>query len=458
MLLRPLCPACAETPSPAAPPVPLGSAGQKVELFRGRVRILGRPASEVMGTVTLALTRSTELNWAVDVSDDTPYELYDEWGYFGQRDSASIELVVDDETIENVEAEFTRHAGGYIKSATLGDPSAAPLNHVVAAWVSGPRLPVQMPLHEHKGEHSSVWSGRWSIETQGWLAQFDERSDYQQAVNEARDTDCCVLTHSVTLTRKDGSTFDGKAAHELLLALQYGLSLAIGRWTSPVAPVGYDSIGRPLWSFWAPVFASPPKLSAGWWRGSRGQDLASYLDSFVTHWLDPLHHGPLRFASIAAIASFETGFLEQRVLTAYSALEMLSWVTEVLERGVSEKAHEGRPSSQRLRRLLRHARIPVEWPLGEPGITLKHYAQEQDCSDAVYALARVRHRIVHPRQPNEIYSHPQLLLAASMLATHYLNLILLHRLGYRDKVADLARLGGWHGDVTDVPWLEPAEG
>jgi hypothetical protein len=66
----------------------------------------------------------------------------------------------------------------------------------------------------------------------------------------------------------------------------------------------------------------------------------------------------LRLATTSAILAVESGFIEQRLQTACSALEMLPWVTEVLEGGMDEaKCGYKHDSAWRIPRLLTSAAV-----------------------------------------------------------------------------------------------------
>jgi hypothetical protein len=64
-------------------------------------------------------------------------------------------------------------------------------------------------------------------------------------------------------------------------------------------------------------------------------------------------------------------------------------------------------------------------------------------------VTQIRNRLVHPTGDQErTYRRDGLVAETWLLTRHYLVLLILHSLGYRD----LRKTSGWAGDREDVPW------
>jgi hypothetical protein len=353
-----------------------------------------------------------------------------------------------------IDVEFAGDGRGWISGTSVGDDQA-PLDHVVAHWVNLPRILPAAGLHEHHPDdrwHS--WTGRWQATVGGWTITIDARPDHQVVYGEAVDAESFVVTHTMDLRRSNGTTFTGTEAAQALSGLQYALSFAVGHWTSPAVPVGFGSDGTVRWSEWLPLHLGRPRRGAGWWVDTRADDLSAFVGAYFAHWAAPDRREPLRFATTAAILAVETGFVEQRLLTAFAALEMLSWVTDVLEGGMDEAKWRGKGAAWRLRRLLTGAKVDVTLSRGAQAGPLAQFAQAEQQQDAPNALALVRDRVTHPKNPRDLYRFKGLVAEASRLACRYLELVILHRINYRGHIADRTKLGGWIGDTEPAPWAK----
>ncbi len=340
----------------------------------------------------------------------------------------------------------------------MGTPDD-PIDHVVAHWVNLPRILPASVIHQHHNGRRTTYSGRWTVDVGGWQIVIDARPDHQQAFSQACADESFVITHTMDLRRADGSAFTGRQASDILAALQYALSFAVGYWAPPAAPVGYAADGTIRWAEWGPTHGGRPRRGAGWWIDTRSDDLRAFVAAYVAHWNDPALREPLRFATTSAILAVETGFVEQRLQTAYSALEMLSWVTEVLEGTptggkLDEDKWHKKGSAWRLRRLLGRTNTDLSLAASGP-MTQFAGAQCAPGSDQLQALALVRDRLTHPRHPGDLYQDKGLVAEASRIACRYLELAILHRIDYRGHISNRTVLGGWIGDAERAPWSEP---
>ena len=433
---------------------PLNEPGVPLILFDGQLRrtIAGQEIS-APGRVTLTWrTERASLLWTVDldtVSDETSYMA---WRYRPGQDSAQIAIDFADLRSAHLDVRLNGEGKGWIPGSTLGDDTAQ-LDHLIAHWINLPMILPASGLHEHHRDGgSTTWGGRWQTSFAGWALTIDARPDHPRVYERAREEESFVITHVMDLRRNDGTAFPGAEAADVLTGLQYALSFAVGHWTSPALPVGYDASGVIRWSQWHPLHTGRPRRGAGWWADTRSEDLEAFVASYFDHWTDLSKREPLRFATTAAILAVETGFVEQRLQTAYSALEMLSWVTEVLEGGMAEHKWSSEKADWRLRRLLSAAEVDSDIRRENDSI-LAQFARSEQLGDTAAALTQVRHRLTHPRNPTDLYRTRGLVAEASRLACRYLELMILHRIGYQGHVADRTKLGRWVGETDPAPWV-----
>ena len=438
--------------APVVAYLPLTSPSEPLVVYRGLIRRSadGRELS-APGAITLTWKRRPHLSWSVDLDTVDSHDDWRAWRYKPEDSAVRLLLAVDAMEAE-VDAQFAGDGKGWLPGGSVGD-GTAPLQRVVAHWINMPRALPSAGLHEHRADGSyTTWSGRWQAKINGWLATIDARPDHNQVYAGAVDAESFVITHMMEIRREDGATFTGDEVAEVLSGLQYAVSFAVGHWTCPAVPIGYGADGDVRWSEWYPLYADRPRRGAGWWADTRGEDLTELVTAYFEHWAEPAKREPLRFATTSAILAVETGFVEQRLQTSYSAIEMLSWVTEVLKGGMNEAKWRHHGSAWRVRRLLTRANVDIQLPRDTAGRPLSQFAREERQQDAPAALALIRDRLAHPKDPRDLYRPGGLVADASRLACHYLELVILHRINYRGHIADRTKLGRWIGDVEPAPW------
>ncbi|MGM0928838.1 MAG: hypothetical protein ACQEXN_03900 [Actinomycetota bacterium] len=424
--------------------IPFNAVGDPVEIWTGDLGIQrpdGRKAS-APGKVQLLWRSGLEVKWHIHPGfDDDPA-----WAVSGDRDPSSLTFDLAGRPAK-LNAHIHRHGEGWISGGSLGRPEG--LDHVIAHWVNLPHLHGK-PVSNAKG--TEAWAGRFQMQIREWSITIDARPNLSKVYADAKRQHSFALTHVMELRRADSAIFDAPAAKELLEALHYGVSFALGRWSSPAIRVGLTADGVPQWTEWAPVHTDhPAKGSLGWWNKTRAADLEEALLTYANRWSDPKRQRSLRFLTTSAILAMESGFVEQRIMTAVAALKHLSWVTEILEAEVPEAKWMGFKTSKRLRRLLDQASIGLGVsPENSP--RLAEYAKHANI-DGPEAVTRIRHALTHPKDTADIYEVPGLIAEAARLATRYLNLGTLYWLGYTGSVVDGTKRGGWYGQSDLVPWV-----
>jgi hypothetical protein len=427
--------------------------GEPLTLFAGEIRrtISGQDIA-TPGRVTLTWKQTAHLAWSVDLDAVTEEIAYQAWHYRPEQGKARIALDFTNTLRAELDVRFHGEGKGWIPGSTIGEEIVR-LDHVIAHWVNLPMILPASGLHEHNHDSYRTWSGRWRASFAGWTVTIDARPDHREVYDQAVEAESFVITHTMDLRRSDGTEFTGADAGDILSGLQYALSFAVGHWTCPAMPIGYGPDGEILWSQWFPLHAGRPRRGAGWWANTRSEDLTALLTSYFSHWMDPAKRELLRHATTAAILAVETGFVEQRLQTAYSALEMLSWVNEVLEGTMDEDKWRYKGSAWRIRRLLDRATADTAFARNNDTL-LAQFGKSENMSDAPAALAQVRHRLTHPKNPTDMYRTPGLVAEASRLACRYLELAILHRIDYRGHIADRTKLGRWIGEADIAPWIE----
>jgi hypothetical protein len=234
----------------------------------------------------------------------------------------------------------------------------------------------------------------------------------------------------------------------ILTAYQSASSFVLGRFTSPVLAEARDDSGRLIWREWTVRFADQLGGVTAWWDRT-ASPIADPIRLLGDRLLDPRRQRVAGYLVQAYVASNRGGFVEQRLSTAFAALELLSWQRAVLEGGVDPNKHDSKRADQRLRSMLAEAKVPISVP--EHLSALVAFARDEGLGDAPKSVTEVRHRLTHPKSPGDLYDRKRLLTDAWLLTVRYLELLILHWTGYTGQVVDRTKLGGF-AQLDPVPW------
>lgn len=356
----------------------------------------------------------------------------------------------------------TAHAassnGGWIDHADFVIPRAR-LKRVIVNWINLPNIFAsgRIEIDEPDGR-SHCWAGRWQIDVGDWRLTLDRHHDYNDTTNGADATPIFTFTHVMEFRRADGGEFDADAANQMLEYMRVCMSFAFGRWVAPALPVGYDEDDRVAWESWASPICDPMKeVGSAWLYRLRSDDLTELFKRALPAFMDPQRPGITRFQMILAVQAVETGFVEQRILAIFSALENLEWSGLVLGNLVSSRDYKDSRGEDRLRQILELAHIQTNIDtVNLP--SLADFAAKEKLSDGPAAVVNLRNRLVHPKRINDqIYQFDGLMCDAWLLSRHYLNLLILHSIGYRGSYVRLLPPFGWAGDAEPVPWVATEE-
>jgi hypothetical protein len=149
--------------------------------------------------------------------------------------------------------------------------------------------------------------------------------------------------------------------------------------------------------------------------------------------------------------------VEQRIITALSALDTLSWTAEVIESGVPAKKWRGEGASVHLTRLLQWLHIDPAHTDSPGRAAISDWGRAHECENLPASVVAVRNAVTHPKPGENVYAHDGVLQQAWLLAVYWLQLAVLRRISYRGHAADTADVTRWAGDSDPVPWT-PIEG
>jgi hypothetical protein len=293
------------------------------------------------------------------------------------------------------------------------------------------------------------WTGRQSWRLGEWTMAVDARPDLHPVVKALRTTGKYAVTHLAVLHRVDARPFTAEECEPVLTAYQLASSFVLGRFTCPALAEARDDRGRLVWREWGARLADPLGGVTAWWNRAAAP-MADPVRLLGERLLDPKRGRVARHLAQSYVASNRRGFVEQRITTAFAALELLSWQRAVLEGGADPVKHEKKKGADwRLRAMLTNAKVPIASVPAHLS-ALKAFASDEGLGDAPKVVAEVRHRITHPKALEDLYERDRLLTEAWLLTVRYLELLILHWVGYTGRVVDRTKRELLQVDA--VPW------
>ncbi len=416
---------------PLTPVYPFADPGTSVELHNGDVEVAGESSR---GRAEWHLDGRRVITWTCDGGAPLgEVEVSFERPGFGRVRIPGLTTNTDGEGDLWGEVEWS---------------SGAELVRAVTHWPNMPLLAPSEPLQRE----SRWWTGRTVVQGAGWVLTLDAREDLRAALDVATRHSLSFISHTGELVRQDGSPFAANEAKKALVDFQIAVSFALGRWSAPALPVGYDASGTVAWEQWANWRCSPPGGVMSWWDGAASDDLQALISIYMGTEATDQHEVARHLMRTSIASNHPSTTVEARIMLAQSGLEYLWWVRNVLSGRVD--ADSRHPHwHDRLRSLLAEASVDTAIPGHLHG--LQEFGAAE-CLDGPEAIARVRNRLVHPRDAGEPYRIQMLVADSWLLTMEYLDLMTLHTLGYAGTYGPRVP-GRWRGDQVRVPWAaQPA--
>lgn len=431
---------------PLTPIYPFNEPGEAIDLYSGPIG--GLNGSGLKGTIRLFPFPSPELRWQVG-SPETE-DRHPRIGHVGDR-------------FELTAGEMTGH--GIVSSASCDSVTGSSshlefesgdlLENVLVHWMNLPNYLGNKTLHYTNTDGSTWTRSRLTFEIVGWSITLDGRPDSESLFKEDVGLARYVLTHVMDLRRADSSPFELESARRVIEALRLSLSFAAGRWVAPTLSDGFNATGGQTWRSWSiPVCAPYERIGSPVISPLVYADLEAFLKTSVAKLLDPEAANTTRFQMQLATQTSNLGFVENRIFSAFPAIENLSWETFVLG-GVVSKAEFGKsnvwPTARRLRELLIRAQIPTG--VDEKRLPALHQLAAEKGIDGPEAVTWVRNQLIHPKDPHDrLYARESLVVQAWQQSREYVCMLLLHALGYTGGYLSSVPPHGWLAAPAPVPW------
>lgn len=261
------------------------------------------------------------------------------------------------------------------------------------------------------------------------------------------------ITHWGTLTKATGDPIEFGEAEAELYKLHTFLSFARGSWTGLFSPRGIGEGGEVVWAEWGDRLASEWKSPTSWWDRHNAQALESAYPGFSRRWNEEYWREVISTAVYWYLRSNAAGSgagVDGGVILTQAALEKVAWARLVEEwKSLSGKGFGRLYPSDQLRLLLSRMGAPLSIPSAMSGLVSLGSGSNWD---GPRTFTECRNDLVHASKGKWSAGQRVPYFEVWNLGQWYLELALLHLSGFDDVYWDRSRLGGWVGEVQEVPW------
>jgi hypothetical protein len=290
------------------------------------------------------------------------------------------------------------------------------------------------------------------LEADGWQAVLYAAAETAANLEGLKSVGGYALTHLGDIRRGDGGTFTAAMFDEMQACLHYLLAFAAGSWAPPMLPVGYDAEGHRVWELWELPVYGPRSSMVNWFNRHQPSQLTGVFPGFLSLYKSGFWAMELRRVVHWYVSSNQAlGGVDGALILAYTALELLAWVTLVEDWQVLSKSKfKDLKGGAQIEALLDTFAIPTTVPTELT--VLAPLAQAEGWSGPA-SLSAMRNSCVHPEKRDAASTAPEMTkVDVWQLALWYIELVLLRLCDYNGTYVNRVRRDGWRVSTTKVPW------
>lgn len=391
----------------------------------------GQPCGPM--TVTMPLRSGPRIRWYCEGGCDI--------------DTKSLQVVhpLLGEITVPVFVENTYGFGSPDGTTVVGDLDAKIVG-ITALWLN---LPLIFAWSKEVGE-SPV-----DVAIDGWRLTLDSRPDLSAVEREAQKLRTPFFTtHEALLQRDKGEPFAAEVGLDVLVGFHTAFSFGLGRFVAPVLPRGIDQAGNVKWEGWQDWRCDSRWGVESWLAPLRKEDVSELLTCFMSAWLDQDRRSTVRYGALGSIFGHNPKpTAEAGVMLAQAELEALAWHKLVVSGTYSSAEYKAGNANDRITEMLAACSIDATIPDDlEALLDLATAPGTTAPQSGPGVAAWVRNRLTHPKDPSAPCDIENLVWHTKILLLEYLDLALLHEIGYAGGWSRLYPPGRWSGTTEPVPW------
>lgn len=311
-----------------------------------------------------------------------------------------------------------------------------------------------------RGMSARSWD-RIVLRREPWLVTLDPVENDGDLRNEAIATRGYAITRVGKIERTDGKMFSLEDVQIVLEKLKHVFSFAFERWCPPTLLVGLGADQQRVCTLVTPSRIGRFQGHLGWFDFHHPGTLGDLFTGIWERWQDEQCREALEDAIYWFIEIHrEPIHIETGIVLGQITLEMLGWLLLVETAPIISSDGFGKlAAADKLALLLSRCSIPINVPPELSALAKLAKGLNWRGSDA---CVNVRNWIVHANRKNRgrVKQHKiasDELWDAHCLGCWYVELVLLHMLGYQGKYSKRMANGRWVGLVESVPWARASE-
>lgn len=305
------------------------------------------------------------------------------------------------------------------------------------------------------------WQGRTTVTGDGWTVHFDLLPGVtHEKWKELKGIGGYSFTQTGRIARTDGGCFNSTEAKSVLQRIGFGLSLALGRRTPCLLPVGYLR-GIPMWALWATAPVDPVRSSSDWLESTcTAKQIGELISNVLSFTSVESNLQSFKNALAYYIAANVDVDVHLRAALPISGLQLLTYYSFVTvgphtpgEWKRMVPAVKG--TEWEVRKLLEAMEITLAVPRHFKNVAAvrRRLARNDSQTDVLGTVIKMRNVATHPtKQQYDDYSVYEW-AEAGLLANYWLCLALLYMVGYQGNVAAVLQPRYRNpGELRGVPW------
>lgn len=298
----------------------------------------------------------------------------------------------------------------------------------------------------------SVGSRRWTLKADEWDVVIDLVEPSGKVMDSLKLNGGFGITHIGRVSRNNHAHTTAEDYNQISRVLRYYLGFCRGFWVGPMLPF-VENLNKKL--FYYSSYRLTPWQSVGsWFPRQKPLEAGKSFKQFVRLFQDSDWTDALVYSIEWYIDANTADTLESSIVKMQFGLEVLAWMMLVRKGAKSKSQYEADSATQNLQELHIEMNIPVDVPSSLRA--LEQYATSLDPPSGVRAITKIRNYIAHPTSSNiEKLSSvgSSTMFEAKQLGLHYLELCLLHVIGYSGVYSDRTKSSRHEGEYDAVPWL-----
>lgn len=301
-------------------------------------------------------------------------------------------------------------------------------------------------------------NSRLVLEDEGYIIRMDKSENYQELERSLNSQGGFILQYAGSIMSKKGA-MSFSDVQDVVHKLHFFLSFLNGRKCSPLFLQGiFDNEIK--WSDFTPYSVDQYKSVVSWPMRNSIERLDALWLNWSTIYKDEVAKDVLKSAIHWYLeANSNAGYVEGSIIMTQTGLELMyNWLIVEKKKTILGADSENLSAANKIRLILNQLRLETSIPTTLKNLTA-FVTLSNDIVDGPDCFVQIRNAIVHSQQEKRKKLGKIALLAryeALQLGLWYLELCILHEMGFDGKYFNRTSMPGWSGQGEEqVSWTNP---